>query len=90
MESQINGVKVGICCELAIGNRTNGSGRKAGKSSEGTSARSSGGGGFNKLEALFIGNIEESGGSLRDSIDEDGSSEAAECCRVDDPGGHQQ
>lgn len=90
MGSQIKGVKVGICCELAIGNRTNGSGRKAGKSSEGTLARSSGGVGFNKLEALFIGSTEERGGSLRDSIDEDGSSEAAECCRVDDPMGHQQ
>ena len=90
MGSQIKGVKVGICCELDKGNRTNGSGKKAGKSNEGTSARSRGGIGFNKLEAPFIGNIEESGGSLRDSIDEIGCSEVAECCRVDDPGGHQQ
>ena len=90
MGSQIKGVKVGICCELAIGNLTNGSGKKAGKSSEGTSAKSRGTVGFNKLEAPFAGNIEESGGSLRDSIDAVGSSEAAECCRVDGPGGHQQ
>jgi hypothetical protein len=91
MGSHIKGVKVGICCELGIGNRTNGSGSKAGKSSEGKSAKLRGGIGLNRLDGRPEDNNGGKGGSKGDSTDEVDISEGVEgYCKLDVPWGHQQ
>lgn len=91
--SHIKGVKVAICWELAIekGNRTNGSGKKDGKSTEGTPDTLRDGVGVNRLDDLEAGNKEESGGKDKDSVGMIGSCEGAIVyCKADTRGGHQQ
>jgi hypothetical protein len=84
-------VKVGICCELGIGNRTNWSGSKTGKSSEGRSAKLRGGIGLNRLDGLLADKNGGRDGSKGDSIDEVEISKGVEgYCKVDVPWGHQQ
>lgn len=90
MGSQMKGVKVGICCELAVGRQTSGLGSNAGKSSVEAWTRLDDAG-FNKIGVLLTGNKEESGGSRNESDEKVGNSgRAAEVCKMDVLGGHQE